>query len=70
MSKKDYIILAECVTAAVSQINNVYNAPNVSGDCLLSAQDGVRTLAIQIANRLAGENPRFNRDTFLKACGL
>lgn len=36
----------------------------------LQAIDGIRLVAIDIASTFAADNPRFDRERFMKACGF
>lgn len=57
MTRKDYVLLAEAIKAAVEATDY----PERLG-ALLAANE--------IAHRLQQDNPRFDRARFLKACGL
>jgi hypothetical protein len=58
MTRKDYILIAEAIATArkVEQ-----------GDTVLVS---VAHLANTLATELEIDNPRFNREIFLKACGV
>ena len=57
MTRKDYILIAESVRAAMDA------APSDT------AREAVRDTAHKLAARLATTNPRFDRWAFLNACG-
>jgi hypothetical protein len=57
MSKKDYIALATVMRARIDFEGSSTDAADV-----------VRAVAVDLADTLAADNPRFNRNTFLQAC--
>ena len=62
MTRKDYILIAAAIRTALE-------------DIIREANRGVllpqfETLADAIAKALASDNPRFDRERFLKACGV
>ena len=59
MTKKDY----ELIAGVIAQ-NQADFVEGEDGHALLGI------LSHQLANELQGDNPRFNRSTFLKACGV
>lgn len=61
MTKKDYIALARILNAEGNQ--DLYLD-------LPECREAVRDVAIQIAAYCEVENPRFDRNKFLTACGL
>ena len=59
MTKKDYVMIAE-----IFKFNR---------EDFIEGEDGyslIGILAHQIANALQEDNPRFNRELFLNACGV
>ena len=54
MSKKDFVLIADVINSSRNTENN-------------KLMDEV---AVNFANRLKTTNPLFNRDKFLKACGV
>ncbi len=60
MSKKDYILIAKCFSDYLD------NGDNDMVDGII----GGERLARSICERLQAENPKFNREKFLKACGI
>lgn len=56
MTKKDYELIAGTFKA-------------YRENCLSSQRPTVDKLAVFLADNLRADNDRFNRDTFLKACG-
>jgi hypothetical protein len=60
MTRKDYVLLAAAIERA-----------GLSGDFEKSEyQAAIEYVATELADALAAENPRFERDRFLKACGV
>ena len=57
MTRKDYILIAEVFRVELER-------------CDGRAQDGVAFAARSMALRLSQDNPRFDHDRFLKACGV
>ena len=57
MTRKDYELIAAGFHAASGRLP--HNA----------VQDGVMTAALGVAERLGQDNPRFNLNTFMWACG-
>ncbi len=57
MTRKDYVLLAEAIKAATSAIDHPERL-------------GAQLVANEIAHRLQQDNPRFDRERFLKAAGL
>ena len=59
MTKKDYVMIAEIFKS--------------NREDFIEGEDGytvIQIMAHQIANALQEDNPRFNREIFLKACGV
>lgn len=61
MTKKDY----EAIAGA---IKDVLHYPAV--EAKLALRDGVELTTLRIAEILAGDNSRFDKDRFFRACGL
>lgn len=59
MTRKDYVLIAAALRAA-----------RPPGTALLARCHQADCDALVIADRLAGDNPRFDRERFLKACGV
>jgi len=57
-SKKHYVAVAETVSGLLA----------VTPDC--DERRGIELLVERLANIYADDNPNFNRNRFLKACGL
>lgn len=57
MTRKDYILLADALKAVADSIE-------------YPERLGTQLAANEIAHRLQGDNPRFDRSRFLKAAGL
>lgn len=58
MTKKDYIALAAALKAEVDGSDNDYRTA------------GIEAAAKAMASVLRADNPRFDRDKFLAACGF
>ncbi len=71
MTKKDYIILASAIRAQVDFQNEAHArvapARDVRADVSLNQLDA---LTRSLANRLRDDNPRFDTNRFLDACGI
>jgi len=66
MSKKDYIVIAESIRTQVKQLDRY-----PKGDALANVlRRNLQALADNLAVNLAVENPRFDRERFMKACGF
>lgn len=59
MTRKDYELIARALKRAAAEAQ-------AEGHDL----DALRTGAIELAYSLADDNPRFDRERFMKACGL
>jgi hypothetical protein len=57
MTRKDYVLIAEALQAAAYALNPPERA-------------GALLVAHEIANRLQQDNPRFDRDRFMRAACL
>ena len=64
MTRKDYEIIAAAFRSAYKSVNPFTDTPQTRQDI----KNGICLASIEIADRLAQENPKFNRDTFLDAC--
>ena len=64
MTRKDYVMLAEAIKGA----GGFNLAAPVEVRSLI--REGHRQVAILIADALEEDNPRFDRDRFIKACGV
>ena len=65
MTRKDYQLIAD-----VFQRNRIYDSFIFDEEARGSAYRAASRVAYDLADALALDNPRFNRDTFLKACGI
>ena len=73
MTRKDYVMIAEALRETLADI-----ARDASSDLLTDTgrthlggeRAGVRYAALRVMEALAADNPRFERETFLKACGF
>jgi hypothetical protein len=63
MTRKDYELIAKVFKGA--------NVPNPDKDEWNKAYSyGIKQSALDMADALAADNPRFDRERFLKACGV
>lgn len=60
MTRKDYILIAEALKEARAEALALRAGAGV----------GVTIAAVRLADALARDNPRFDRERFLKACGV
>lgn len=59
MTRKDYVLLAEALASVLpDNVGNGYESEQHARDCAA------------VADALARENARFDRERFLKACGV
>lgn len=63
MTKKDYELIA-------GTFRSFYSSKAYGGDIEVGARLGVQDLAEGLAYDLARDNPKFDRQKFLKACGI
>lgn len=66
MTKKDYELIASAIEHELYG-NRAHSEPNHAAECAITA---LICLANEIAERLEAQNPRFDRDRFLLACGV
>lgn len=59
MTERDYVLIAGVIAHCVD-----HTSPNTTG------RQAVSNVARRMADALERDNPRFNRDTFLKACNV
>lgn len=64
MTKKDYILIAKIFNKNITSINERENAP------IYKTTTVNKAMAKQFAYVFAKENPRFNEEKFLSACGV
>lgn len=64
MTKKDYIAIAKCIADARANPEHFY----VSAEPQYTR--GVNSAAVALAVALKADNPRFDRERFLRACGI
>ena len=60
MTRKDYVLIADSIKTARDNWDGF--TPE--------AREAIDGLARSLASKLGQENPRFNRETFLTACGV
>ena len=72
MTRKDYMLIANAMRSSLANIINAYSPPADDAERLRDAHRRAvhaadcKTLALA----LAADNPRFDRDRFLNACGV
>ena len=59
MTRKDYELIAGVISMTAREFRGVEDGTNACRD-----------IATFLASRLENDNPRFDRDRFLKACGV
>jgi hypothetical protein len=64
MTRKDYVLIAKALKQARDQIPNTNSSIN-AGEFVANS-----TAARLVAYALADDNPRFDRQKFLTACGV
>lgn len=69
MTKKDYQLLAGRIKAEI-EYHNIYVGDAKLEAHALSCTIGIEGLALSLAEDLARDNPRFDADKFLDACGI
>ena len=64
MTRKDYILIASAIRDAL--------ATDVEFDIAMPEREasGIHRAALRLSDRLEQDNPRFDREMFLKACSL
>ena len=66
MSKKDYIKFAQMIKARVELLPLHHD----NEFALFSRCNEIINIAVNLANIFQDDNPQFDRERFLKACGL
>lgn len=66
-SKKDYIALSAILKAEGDKIRN---AGMDEGAPIITANEVISRMAYRMADYFVGDNPAFNLNRFLKACGV
>ena len=64
MTRKDYVLIADAIRDAL--------ATDVEFDIALPEREasGIHRAALRLSDRLEQDNPRFDREMFLRACSL
>jgi len=73
MTRKDYVMIAAALRETLDAIERESAAMAVGDStraALAGERLGVRHAALRVMEALASDNPRFERETFLKACGF
>lgn len=65
MTKKDFVMIAETIKATHAKEIQL----GVTGQELKLVEIALSSFAQEIANKLGEQNPRFDTDRFLDACG-
>src|SRR3990167_1661587 len=66
MTKKDY----ELIAGAIKRCDWDIDALRATKSDKLVMRDCLKAISLELAHRLANENPRFDREKFLTACGV
>ena len=69
MTRKDYRLIAEAFVPVIRVRPNDPMCPP-GNDHSRSMRIGAEDIARRLADRLAEDNPRFDRSRFLTACGI
>lgn len=64
MTKKDYELIARVLKHGNDSVKNAMDINPITGG------DMINTISNYMANELKKDNPRFNRDMFMVACGV
>jgi hypothetical protein len=73
MTRKDYILIAAALRETLAHIASNGDSERLSDDGRTfnsGESQGAHLAALRLADALAADNPRFERETFLKACSL
>jgi len=73
MTRKDYVTIAAALRETLAHVASNGDSERLSDDGRTfnsGEQSGVRRAALRVMEALAADNPRFERKTFLKACGF
>jgi hypothetical protein len=62
MTRKDYVLIAESIKGAINYEGN-FNENKDKAEAL-------NYLALRLSSAFENDNPRFDRDRFLTACGV
>lgn len=72
MTKKDYAAIAAAINNGTVMFPDAANASNADRyeAFMAGANDQVKQIVRHIADVMQANNPRFDRERFLKACGI
>jgi hypothetical protein len=80
MTRKDYVMIAEAIRSVLIDVEREAVAESLSdrGRAVLTGERvgayavalGAYAVALRLADKMAGENARFDREIFLRACSL
>ena len=73
MTRKDYECMAQVIKDAKTDTDRVTTEYHLKKDNALQSEilhDRIQKIADRMADNFKAENPRFDRDKFMKACGL
>jgi hypothetical protein len=62
MTRKDYLLIAEAINKSLIYVQH--------SKSLATAEQGVGIVASLVTEALADDNPNFNSERFLAACGM
>ena len=66
MTRRDFELIADALKCGLADING----PDYQDEEARGALYALRLLALDLAERLHGVNPRFDRECFMRACGF
>lgn len=77
MTRKDYEMIAANIRAELDTASTIDEVPCAHHDGMVRQgglvdghRQAARSIACSIASALEAENPRFDRERFMRACGL
>lgn len=72
MTRKDYVLIAQAVRVYRDHIKKMADLPENQSRADINAYrlEGAEWTITYLANALESENPAFDRDRFLTACGV
>lgn len=68
MTRKDYVKIAEAINETVRQNDTDAHCTSEDNDYVNGKRDATHTIMVGIADMLAADNPRFDRERFYRAC--
>ncbi len=68
MTRKDYVLISDALAAAKPEPHK--EAEEAGEIATLAEEVAWRNCCLYVANALDHDSPRFDKDRFLKACGM